>query len=100
MDASHNNMFGDTELGKIAEVAAAAVPASDRKTHKRKRSRYYEAEVHSSEADVESEDLPSFRLTDAKDMTDVIGRKSLDRNLPISGGKFTASPNKMKSMGM
>ena len=93
MDASNNNLNkDDIELGKIAEAAAATSAVSDRKTHKRKRSRYYEAEIHSSEADVESEDLPSYRLTDAKDMTDVIGRKSLDRHQPIQGGNADSSP--------
>ena len=32
------------------------------KSHRRKRSQYYEAEVHTSDASIESDDRPSFRL--------------------------------------
>ena len=45
---------------------------SFRGEHKRKRSRYYEAEIHSSEATVEEEDLPSQRLARSKTFKDAI----------------------------
>ena len=96
-DASQKNMIEDTELGVLAAAAAKDVPLSERKTHKRKRSRYYEAEIHSSEADVESEDLPSYRLTDAKDMAGVIARKSLGVTDPMGGDN--QSPFQRKGTG-
>ena len=44
--------------------------------HRRERSQYYEAEVHSSEATVQSDDRPSARLDQSINM-DVVGRKSM-----------------------
>ena len=44
--------------------------------HRKKRSRYFEAEIHSSEATVESEDLPSARLERTQTLGFTIGRVS------------------------
>ena len=62
------------EPPKSSRVAGES---SRRSTHRRKRSRYYEAEVHSSEATVQSDDRPSARLDKQSNLMEAIGRKSM-----------------------
>lgn len=71
---------------------------SARRSHRRKRSQYYEAEVHSSEATVESFELPSTRLERSMTILDVMGRASIKSkhsmtNKRIDRSSAQGSPN-------
>ena len=79
--------------------AIPVISVADKETHKRNRSRYYEAEVHSSEATVEEEDLPSARLdkTDRDRAQSSPGRKSAisnERNTTLHIDRFNSSPRR------
>ena len=62
--------------------------------HKRKRSRYYEAEVHSSEATIESDDLPSHRLDRSASLN-----QHLERRSTIANAKGVSSRPRSPSPG-
>ena len=61
-DRTRTQSFVLSSGSPAVEKATTSPGQLSRRSHRRKRSRYYEAEIHSSEATVESEDLPSFRL--------------------------------------
>ena len=68
-----------TSLGILRPAPAPA--QTDREgtlpSHRRKRSQYYEAEIHSSEATVESDDRPSQRLQGSVALIESVGKKSM-----------------------
>ena len=74
---------GNSELVAASQLLAPfdeAEKPTESKSHRRKRSQYYEAEIHSSQATIEEDDLPSKRLMGHDEiLKDTIGRKSLYR---------------------
>ena len=73
-----------------------AIPLKLVSSHRRKRSQYYEAEIHSSEATIQSDELPSARIINTSAALELRGRRSYLENGNISPDR---AKNYLKSKG-